>query len=671
MKNRSLILFLMSFFFYESCLYAKFDIKSMLEGMGTTFGAPPVGYTYSYEVWSDASIPVYVQQQGIASFMGAFFPSAKGYYGEKKLKTIFESTGTVSKAVYKDQDYYFKFFISANSQAHKDSIYRQSLTQLPLEKHDPNVYYYHVYTGRKYEGGHSIHVPKVESMGFQNPSEKNSSDETKKGNVKFGIQLSDIAFYNSSGTDVRISLTYGTVPYSFTVEKYSYNSLAIPSPEEKEKEKSADDTVAVSDNQDEKKDKKEEAPPAFSLRPNTISFSTYNATTKKYEEFRSLLLPKEHFDGYSCTIEIFQDLGKSLEVGIQGLNTGNYDLGVTPRVRDLTPCPCVFWHKSFAQEGSVEGYRDLPGQIWVAYGGADNPVRFKVEPGKAVSWNLTRPWIAQADQFVYFMYVVTNDDAVAAKFVEKVVKQELGKNVIAEYDKATKTAIVTSKVTAVDAGLNLDEDVDLAKLSITAEQEVATLMGNLTVSDGVIEDTALGVIGYLVGTDVFTPKGLGFGRFYYSLAPSIISVSNLVSLVYGCLESSKLSGLGSSDTDIRESLAASVNDWFTLYIDKPAEAQAKVEKYLLDYGNSKVVDEKTHQLTKFGQNRVQMIISGSVSLKYPSMKLSTVTNHYVYDFGKSVPKEMPTPVANIIDQKPFIEETQKNQLKAVSVVAKK
>jgi len=49
-------------------------------------------------------------------------------------------------------------------------------------------------------------------------------------------------------------------------------------------------------------------------------------------------------------------------------------------------------------------------------------------------------------------------------------------------------------------------------------------------------------------------------------------------------------------------------------------------------------------LTKFGQSQVKALLQGPISLKYPPMKLSTVTNHYVYDFGKTKPDKIPETV---------------------------
>ena len=624
MKQRNQILLLIGFLFCASASIQA-DIKSMMTSMGQTFGAPPAGYTYNYQVWSDASVPIYIEQEGMASFMGAFFPSAKGVFGKKTLPAIFDASAGVNQAVYTNQDYYFKMYISDDKDASKNPIYKQSLTQLPLHKNDPTVYYYHVYTAGGFKKGNAVHGPAVESMGYQDPTQLNNPDPTKQGNVKFSSQLSQISFYNSSSSDVQISLTYGAQPYTFTAEKYSYNFLGLPTKQAKSDDKKADSQADL---------------PAFSLRPNTITFSSYNLKTQTYDQFRALSLPATGFDGTNYTIEIFQDPGKSLEIGIQGFNPGNYDLGVTPRTRDITPCPCTFWYQSNAQQGSAAGYLDLPGQVWIVYGGQDSPIASKVTPGQVVTWNLTRPLLSQSDQFLYFLYVVTSDDAIAQKFVEKFAAQTIGKNIYNEYVSASKRPMDLTATT--QTGLDVHGDMQVVQQTLTADQQVAALMGSLNIASGIIQDTDQGIVGYLVGADVFTPKGLGFGRFYYTLAPSVMNFNGIVSLVLSCLDSTKTTTLGGSSTDIQKSITQTVNSWFVAYLKQPSSVQALVQKYLLQFGNAQIVDTTSGKLTKYGTNQMQSIISGNISLQYPSMKLSTVTNQYVYDFGKAAPDKMPT-----------------------------
>ncbi len=647
MNKRNVILLLFSLLSCVS-IATKFDLKPMFEGMGQVITAP--GYVYNYKVFSDASVPIYIEHEGMASFMGAIFPSSRGMFGARTLPSIFDTPDGNSQTTYLGQVYYFNMYISDDKDVVKNHIYKEAFTHLPLEKNDKKIYYYHVYTQGGFKKGSSMHKPAVEMMGYQDPTQLNDPDATKHGNVKFSEQLSQINFYNSSDTDVQISLTYGTSPYSFTVEKYSYSYLGLPTKQDKKDDKSGQVQADL---------------PAFSLRPNKITFSAYNQQSQKYDQFRSLSLPATGFDGVNYTIEIFKDPGKSLEVGIQGFNPGNYDLAVTDRVRDVTPCPCTFWYQSNLQAGSVPGYTDLPGQIWVIYQGKDSPIISQVTPGQVVTWNLTRPWLSQGDQFVYFVYVVTTDDAVAQKFVEKFGQQILGKNIYDEYVNAAHRSMDFTKGT--QTALDISGKVKAVEQTLTSDQEIKALMGSLNIANGVIEDTDQGVIGYLVGADIFTPKGLGFGRFYYTLAPSILNFNGIASLIFSCLDSKKTNTLGGSDTDVQKSIAQTINSWFGMLLKKPQDLQPLIEKYLIQFGDTQVVDVKSGQLTQYGKSRLQAIISGNMSLKYPSMKLSTVTNQYVYDFGKSAPDKMPNaatalPFASSLTQQPqVIQKTVSNQ----------
>lgn len=646
----------------QTSILSSIDIQAMIKGMGESFGVPPSGYVYSYEVWNDTHMPIYVEQEGIASFMGGFFQSAKGYFGKKKLKSIFDADGSISKATYYNQDYYFNFFISDQSTPHEDPIYKQFLTQLPIKKNDKTIYYYHVYTQRTLSKGRFVYKPKVELIGYQDPSQ---TDSEKKGTVTVSSQLSSLNFVNSANVNVKVSLTYGSAPYSFTLEKHSYNSLGLPSPEQKSSsqdsvgtvtgitvqsatkndETSSDrviiQSVATSIDSMNSEDLKQtsqntsEDTPLFSLRPNTITFSAYNKSSQKYETFKTLKVPAQGFDGKAYTIEIIQNIDNTLDVTFQGLLPGNYDTASTPRVRDLTPCPCTFWYQSLSQMKKLSadnGYIDLPGQIWIMYLGFDSPVQSKVLPGQVVTWNLTRPLISQGDQFVYFMYVATTDDALAEKFVTKLGKKLLGKDIIDQYTKSTQLSFVMNKDD--ESGLDVTSTLAAQK----TDEQVATLMGDLDVSQGVIEDLDLKVIGYIVGADVFSPQGLGFGRFYYTLAPSLTTDSNIVALVKSYLDNTKTVALG---VDAQAALSKIIKEWSIAYIKNEQQVVSQVEKFLIQYGKATIVDQTNQQLTAYGKICLNSIISGKISLKYPSLKLSTVTNQYVYDFGKSAPDGMP------------------------------
>jgi hypothetical protein len=314
---------------------------------------------------------------------------------------------------------------------------------------------------------------------------------------------------------------------------------------------------------------------------------------------------------------------------------GHYDMPYLPRARDVTPCPCVFWYQSTDQvTGSAgNGYTNLPGQVWVVYAGLDNPIVAKVTPGQAVSWNLTRPGVQQGDQFLFFVYVATADDAIGKQFATKVGKHLIGKDVIDQYNKAAQTPyknLTATQSISQNSVAKPDEQMQL-----NATEQVAAMQGSLGVHAGAIDDPDLKVTGYLLGADIFTPKGVGFGRFYYSLAPSIFSVDGITSLVGSYLASAPDSA----------TLSALVTTWVQQYMKDPVAAEATVTGYIQQNGNKNVVDS-SQKLTAFGKSCVQALVKGPVSIKYPSLKLSTVTNYYAFDFGKAAPANMPkNPVA--------------------------
>lgn len=675
MKNRWIMYAVIVIVCGINTVQAKLNIQKMIESIDFKQN----GYTYNFQVWNDSHVTIYVELEDIISFMGGFFQSKKGFYGKKSVPSIIDAAGSVVPAIYDKRQYFFNMYISADATPHKNPINTEYFIQLPLEKNDTKVYYYHAYTQRNFSRGNFVYNPAVELIGYNDPITK---DSKKKGSVVISSQLSTLNFFNSSGYDTQISLTYNTAPYTFTVEKYSHASLTLPTPQQKKPQNNAlssqlqsattsqsvtDSKSASPSNQQgqvtiqaimsqalQKQPNEQQAQPEsvqsqiadfgesqdssasndaaantkppFSLRPNTITFSSYNPSSGQYEKFQTLELPSQGFDGFAYTLEIFQTADKKMQVGFQGLTPGHYDLSTTPRARDVTPCPCFFWYQSVAQVPNAvqNGYMDLPGQLWIVYPGQDNPIQAKVTVGQAVTWNLTRPSINQGDQFVYFVYVATTDDKVAAQFVQKISQQMLGQKVIGQYIQAAKNVFDASKVTDQSLDVSTDGKQKVENISLTADQQVATLLGNLVDTQQVIEDTDLQVVGYILGTDIFVPKGVGFGRFYYMLAPSLLSTSSLASLFSSYLTTAN------NDT---QALQKRIVGWVTDYIKNPAEVQSKIEQYLIQNGNDRVVDTATKKLTKFGQSCLKNCITGDVSIKYPSLKLSTVTNSYVYDFG--------------------------------------
>jgi hypothetical protein len=533
-------------------------------------------------------------------------------------------TGSVGRALYKDARYYFHFYVSANSDVMKDPVYFQPLTSLPLKKHDPNIYFYNIFTKKVYKRGSIYREPEVEILGYYNPDTK---DDSKKGNIVINKQLNTIFFHNSSSKDAFVSLKYASKELEFTIEAYSYAQLTIPTPEE---EKNADPS--------------QPSQPMFSLRPNILHFYEvqHSGKDRKYKNFTSFNLPGDDVAGYPCNIEIYEQESHELAICLQGFMSGNYDQPVTQRVRDVTPCPCVFWYQSTEQLPGSEGYSNLPGQVWMVYQGQDSQIIEKVGCGQTISFDLVRPLIEQSDTYLYCLYVVTHDDAQALQFIRNFIDKKTGLNVYANYSAAVNKKIVESFQSQTESQISLTKQSSAIQDSetLSLQDQLAILQGPVDGNYAVIEDVNLGMVGYCLGADVFTPKGLGFGRFYYSLAPSIIDTSALVPFLLSLLDQDACKNLAQTDEQLQEILGQKVNQWVKNYIDDKKLVTEQVTNFIISYGKSMLFDENK-MLSDFGQSRVQNFMTGNVSIQFPPMKLSVMTNYYVYDFGKSKPKNMP------------------------------
>ena len=617
---------------------------SFWQSMGRSFGASPEGYVYSFEVWNDSNEEIHVGLEGVASFMGSYFPNDKGIYDKKILPPLIDSAGSQPIAKYNQERYYFNLYISTYIDPRNNSLYYQTLTNLPVEKNDTKNFYYHAYTQRGISKGQYVHKPKVEMLGYGNSNQH--AKAKNKGNVTISDQLSTLNFYNSSASDAKVSLTIDKKTYDITLEKYSFNTLKVPtSPGSAKDDGTPGDPV-----------------PDYSLRPNTLTFSRYSSSSNDYVPLKTLKIPDEGFDGYPYTIEVFQDQGKNMDIGVQGLAPGHCDQAVFSKIRDISPCPCSFWYQSVDQLTTDKaGFIDLPGQVWVVYQGIDSAIKSKVVAGEVASWDLLRPLSSSGDIFLYFIYAATKDDSKAEAFVDKVVNGTLGADLIGLFTAAINqpvqgdfspqniTGAVTStgKVVADDSTTKTGDDT--AQSKITVDQEIQGLIGAFETVSGQIVDADTGVGGYLLGIDVFTSKGLGSGNYYYTLAPSLSSTSSLVQLVSSCLDSSKFpassdasknSSKAPSSTSMDTTVTTEVEGWVSDYLDDPQGVEGKVSSYLKQYGKSTVVDS-TGAMTLFGIAMQKAIMTGKVSIKFPPIKLSTVANKFVFDFGKAAPDGMP------------------------------
>lgn len=463
------------------------------KSLGQSFGAPPSGYVYSFDVYNDVSSQnAYVAVNEIMSLMGGDIPKPHGW----TLATIAPFTHHLTN----NQDYYFELFIKSTDKnysshmpylPHDDVLFRQEVTALEGEKNSQKLHYFRTFMGKNLENGVYVHALKAESLGYlnQNPADA----KTDPGNVTIGSTLSSLTIFNSSSQDFYVGFVpqaSATTMTKATCTAYAMipaNSFGLLSA-----------TASVT-----------------SLSPGTIG--VFDATSEKL--IKTYNVPTYIFcslpgtASMPYTLEIYQDPGaSSISVELQGLMSGNYDQMIG-NVRDITPVTCAFWYQSVAQAGAT-GYVDLtPGKIWVVSVESELKIITSATPGQALQFSITRP-ISGKKLWIYFVYVATSSDTIAQQYLQNFFKDTAGKNMMQSYHAQGEQQ------------MKLAAQPGVTKKSVPQDLLVQAAQGALSLNGGSI--VINGVTGYLLGADVFSSVGVGAGPMYYLLQPSETNSDNII-----------------------------------------------------------------------------------------------------------------------------------------------
>ncbi len=467
---------------------------SFYTGMGRSFGAPPTGYVYSFSVYNDSSLPVYVGIQEVVSIMGGTFPKAGGW-----------SSPTVAPFSHYDvldKEYYFEIIIrSSNGNIsnhmpylqHADTLYQQEVIQLQ-EPHSTKHNYFRTYMGKDLVNGVWVYGLKGEYLGFADPSAK--GPHASKG-LQLSSKLTSLTIENSTDTDYYVG--YTSTPKATTMTARMCQMFSIVQ---------AHSFGLYS------------APAHTSLRPGTIG--VFDLKTESL--LQTYNLEAQGFDGKSYTLEIYSGAAADApEMSMQGLMPGNYDVPVG-RVRDITPMKCVFWYQAAAGKA---GLFDLPGKVWIVsgpVGGAAEQIMVPCLPGNSVEWTLNRP-VLDKTLWLYFLYVDSVDDVKSEQYLKNFIAGKIGAETIAEYKKQSKDQMIRAQKYVTDAqAIKKGQTQQSGASQVELRQAID---GALKMHQGRIEDTSLAITGYLLGADVFLPQGAGPGTMHYQLAPALANNQNL------------------------------------------------------------------------------------------------------------------------------------------------
>ncbi len=464
------------------------------KSLGQSFGAPPSGYVYSFDVYNDiVNQNIYVAVNEIMSLMGGDLPKPHGW-----------TQATVTPFTHysvSNQDYYFELFIKSTDRdysshmpyvPHDNLLFRQEVTALEGQKSSQKLHYFRSFMGKTLQDGAYVHTAQAESLGYfnQNPADAKSDP----GNVTIGSTLSSLTIFNSSSNDYYVGFVPAPSAASMTKKNcFAYalvakNSFAV-----------LNATTSMT-----------------SLSPGTVGI--FDVTSEKLIKTYNLpsyifcTLPNNVSMPY--TLEIYQDAqAKSVSMNLQGLMSGNYDQAIG-QVRDITPVTCVLWYQSVAQAGGVSGFIDLTlGKVWVVVVQETMQIIAGATPGQALQFKVTRPESGKK-LWIYFMYVATNSDTVAQQYLQKFFTGSVGKNMLSDYYRQGDQQI---KLAAAPGVTKKSVPQDLL---VQAAQGVLSLNGGSTIIDG--------VTGYFLGADVLTSIGVGSGPMYYILEPSQSNSDNLV-----------------------------------------------------------------------------------------------------------------------------------------------
>ncbi|MCX5924406.1 MAG: hypothetical protein NTZ68_03220 [Candidatus Dependentiae bacterium] len=498
---------------------------STWEGMGKAFGAPPTGYVYSFSVYNDSPLPVYIGMQRLVSIMGGTFPRAQGW------SWIPNETGIAPFSSYKTLtpvDYYFELFIQSLPtepsnhmpyQMYPYVLYLQDVIQLQ-EKHSTTMNYFRTYMGKELQNGAYVHRLKAEYLGGYTPQAAGSKADP---GVTMSSNLSALTLRNSTDQDYYVGYINQANATTMTQSTCQFFALVCK------------DSFALYN-----------AASGSSMLPGTIGL--FDATTKQL--LKTYSLPTQIFDGKTYVLEIYQDAGKPLSMDMQGIMPGNYDVAMG-RICDITPVSCVLWFQSIAQLKSQQksltpsNYVDLPGKVWIvsfltsATTNTNQQILGNVAVGSAGQFIITRPQVEKKLQ-LYFIYVDEIDDAKAQVFIQNFMSGTIGSDMTTLYQQQSVQQMKYAKAHQLAQAVTKGSTAPTPQASQALLQQA--IAGALTLNQGQIKDPSSGITGYLLGGDVFLPQGVGSTNNYYQLNPSLTNAENIPNGAVSNLYASTLSG---------------------------------------------------------------------------------------------------------------------------------
>lgn len=557
---------------------------------------------YTLMVWNDSPGPINVAIEDVKKVLGINFD---GDITRTETVLPFTHIGGESNGVFWHMDLYFKVALqwdennpglyesySASKKPTNPTNWKTMFRKNIAYPDAKNIYYYRTYTDKA--------MPKAEYLGI-----KTTTNEFN------GV------FTNSAAQSVILKFIKNGQTYQATLEPGSFSLLSSDS--------QVKNSIRPAKDATEKRFltflKDGNVVAALPLMPDGICGMQPNPA--KPGEF----IPSEPM---LYTYEVFQN-GQNVDVGMQGLAIGHYPqtLGADAKknvVRDINPMECHVWYQS------IDDYKkkmdpqdtDVPfepdGQVWISYMTKDSTFQKKIKSGDVIDFSLLRPLVSEKKSSLFVVFVATHDEAKAKAFIKRLTDGVIGQDALEP----------VVKVSNFDAATVLSD-----------------VKSNLK---GIIDDTKgsgnSGVKGLVLLVDHFSPRGLGYGPYYYNISPALLRIDQLSGLFTTFLDAKKIS---SDKENLKEKLKAFADTldkkivaWIAAYQTNKSGTTQEITKFIQQYGADGFFETKAGSKTfnALGQHGLDMLLTGPVSFANYPLIYQAGSNEFILLAGDK-PKDWP------------------------------
>lgn len=572
--------------------------SAILSGLAGSIGYVSSDYVYNYQVWNDASVPVFAASQGRTKIFGANFDtdieayttilpfnnSGDTFLNQKLYIDVWILPGD-DPAITKVTEYWKSFQEIQDVQKYNgigwllvglgggvgggwdtDAKFGPiSVLHKKIDlgiKNDPNLYYYRAYTG------------------FDKEQQKESLLAEYLGLCSTTTDFVGTFYNNTTAEDIILKFKKDGQEYSVTLDSDSFNLLDSKNSEFPNSIRPPEGETRVFSFY-----KGKDVLALIPIKTVGLGGMVYDQQTKTFSPG----------DPMPYTYEIYS-VGGKIKVGLQGMSIGKHTQPVNGRMRDINPVTCHVWNKSAAQSKSASGGipYDLDEQKWVTYKTQDSVITKKLAPGEVFDFKLLRPRISEKKAWLYVVSLQTNDDTKAKKFLDRLNAGLIGQDV-------GNTAV----------------KVDLNKMTTVLTDVIPNTSGIIT--DTTDKDSS-GIAGTVMIADGFLPRAL-VGPFYYSVEPAELMINDLIDVISSNLSDSLKKDKVLTDKAFTD-LSQKMQDWIALYkTDKNATKQ-QIISYLQTNGVDSLFTNPTASAGNKIFNAVGSIIlnnvyEGSVSVAKP------------------------------------------------------